>query len=64
MSAITKRAGNVGAGPEKDGARDLKKFEALPAKTKTLSRLQDAAEKTSGPASVTLQKKIKAEGKS
>lgn len=62
MSAATQQRRNARVAPEKDGARDLKKFEALPAKTKTLSRLQDEADKTSGPASVALQKKIKAAG--
>lgn len=50
------------AGSEKDTREDLKAFDALPAKTKTLARLQDEADKTSGPAAVTLQKEIKAAG--
>ena len=53
------RTGKAVAAPQKDVSRDLKTFEALPEKTKVQARLQDENDKTTGPASVTLQKKIK-----
>jgi len=64
MNTPGKRGGKarVATAPEKDAAKDLNTFEALPVKTKVLSRLQDESDKTSGPAAVTLQKKIKAAG--
>ena len=37
----------------------MQTFEALPEKTKALARLQDETDKTTGPASVTLDKKVK-----
>lgn len=58
----TPRANQAGGGANGEVAKDMKRFEALPAKTKALSRLQDEVEKTSGPAAVALQKKIKAVG--
>lgn len=48
--------------PEKDTAKDLETFEGLPTKTKELSRLQDQAEKSTGPEKEAVNKKI--EGKS
>ena len=46
-------------GAESKFERDMKTFEQLPAKTKELVVLKDAAEKTTGPESVTLHKKIR-----
>ncbi|MBC7369500.1 MAG: hypothetical protein H7343_22250 [Undibacterium sp.] len=40
-------------------ASDMKTFEQLPVKTKELVVLKDAAEKTTGPESVKLHKKIR-----
>jgi hypothetical protein len=62
MNEDAKRGNLESGGAEKDVAKDMKRFEALPAKTKELARLQDEAEKTSGPAAVVLQTKIKAIG--
>ena len=47
--------------PEKDASRDLKTFEALPAKKKALARLQEDPEKTSGRDAVDVRKKVKDE---
>lgn len=49
------------AGPEKDASRDLKTFEALPAKKKALARLQEDTEKTSGHDAVNVRKKVREE---
>lgn len=46
--------------PEKDAAKDLEKFAALPEKNKALSRLGDDTEKTSGQDAVKVRKKVKA----
>jgi hypothetical protein len=48
--------------PEKDPAKDLQKFEQLPAKTKELSLLKDQAEKATGPENVALNRKIRDKG--
>jgi len=53
----------VPPGPEKDFAKDLKTFEKLPAKTKELVMLKDAAEKTTGPESGVLDKQIRDKSK-
>jgi len=59
MKPHPKRRGKAGAASGNDVAKDLKTFEALPEKTKVLARLQDETDKTTGPASVTLHKKVK-----
>lgn len=54
--------GNALDSLEKDAAKDLKTFDALPEKKKVLARLQDDTEKTSGEDAVKVQTKIKEEG--
>lgn len=44
--------------PEKDPAQDMETFDALPAKTKELSLLQDQAEKSTGPEKEAVNRKI------
>lgn len=48
--------------PEMDPAKDLQKFEQLPAKTKELSLLKDQAEKATGPENAALNRKVRAKG--
>lgn len=62
MSAAPKRSVKAGSASTGDVAKDFKVFEALPEKTKVLVSLQDDADKTTGPAAVALQKKIKSAG--
>lgn len=45
-----------------DPARDLKKFEQLPAKTREMSLLKDQAEKSTGPENAALNRKIRDKG--
>lgn len=45
-----------------DPAKDLQKFEQLPAKTKELSLLKDQAEKATGPENAALHRKIRDKG--
>ncbi len=45
---------------EKNFNKDLKTFEQQPAKTKELSLLKDQAEKTTGPESTVIARKIRA----
>jgi hypothetical protein len=46
---------------EPNFSQDLKAFEQQPAKTQALSLLKDQAEKSTGPESVVLNKKIQAQ---
>lgn len=58
MSPVPKqKAANA---PEKDAAKDLEKFGALPEKKKALSRLGDDTEKTSGQDAVKVREKVQA----
>ena len=45
--------------PKKNFSKDLKTFDRLPEMTKQLALLKDEAEKTIGPESCTLNKKIR-----
>ncbi|MDI1250789.1 MAG: hypothetical protein PSV13_18140 [Lacunisphaera sp.] len=46
--------------PPKDFAKDLKTFQQLPARTKELELTLDAAEKSTGPERVALERKLQA----
>lgn len=45
--------------PEKDAAQDLEKHAALPENKKTLSRLEEDTQKTSGVAALRVRDKVK-----
>jgi hypothetical protein len=48
--------------PEMNPAKDLQKFDRLPAKTKERSLLKDQAEKMTGPGNAALNRKIRDKG--
>ena len=56
------RRGKAPAVSNADSVTDMKTFETLPEKTKTLARLQEDTVKTTGPEALVVQKKMKTQG--